>query len=130
MMKKMTRRSKQPIDAIYADENQQDCRKRVRELEQENKAFQVCTPFHFLIIQIFRFNFFFPFLLLILCSESVWLLRVRRIRFKRSGSNSVYLDEENKCIVDVINVEIFLALRESEILITFESLRELEKEVY
>ncbi|KAF3447246.1 hypothetical protein FNV43_RR12426 [Rhamnella rubrinervis] len=39
-MKKTTRRSKQPIDGIYADENQQDSRNRVRELEQENKAFQ------------------------------------------------------------------------------------------
>lgn len=59
-MKKTTRRSKQATNAsYYADENQQDCRNRVRELEQENKAFQVRAQFRFFIIQKFWLFLFF-----------------------------------------------------------------------
>ncbi|XP_048331023.2 kinesin-like protein KIN-4C [Ziziphus jujuba] len=39
-MKKTNRRSKQLIDASHADADMKDCSSRVRELEQENKAFQ------------------------------------------------------------------------------------------
>lgn len=40
-MKKVNRRSKQVNDASNADDNKQDCAKRVGELEEENLAFKV-----------------------------------------------------------------------------------------